>query len=155
MDKFNNVDNNFDGFYKINPYDNFPFNYTKNGQEEIKQKLKNSNVSAKQLSNNNPPAMVENYTQENFNQNVNNNANNFNISQMLPLLLSIGAKNGSANQEMLNTLMPMFSGKNNGNLDAANINKLMQFIMKNSPQKANTSEVSNTEVSVIDKLEKI
>ncbi len=148
----NNKLNNIDNFYNINPYDNFPYNYTKAGQEYMKSKLENKNYYENNTVQNQP--QVNNVaTTESTNNQFQNNQSNFNISQMLPYLLAIGNKNGG-NNELLNSILPLFNNKNN-TTDINNLTKLMQTIMNNSSQQNNKTEIINTENSVIDKLEKI
>ncbi len=130
--KQNNTYNNSFNINNEYPYGELPLKYTKQGQQQLQDKLKNKTF----VFNQDPPS----------NNNSTNNKG-FDISALLPLLY------GSNNTQMetFTKLLPMFKG--GGNIDMQSIIKLLsEFNKKSKP--AEILSKSDDEIK-IDNLTKV
>ena len=158
-----NNNNNYNSFFNNNnleyPYGELPLKYTKQGQQLLREKLKNRNF-AEEI---NPPQNNSVYN-NNFN-NINNNVsslsqntpqqNNLDISTLLPLLIGLNGGNKNNQLDMINKLMPLL--KNNGNsLDTTALLKLFTELNKKNTVVSSVTPPDNNKNGIsINDLKKV
>ena len=158
-----NNNNNYNSFFNNNnleyPYGELPLKYTKQGQQLLREKLKNRNF-AEEI---NPPQNNSVYN-NNFN-NINNNVsslsqstpqqNNLDISTLLPLLIGLNGGNKNNQLDMINKLMPLL--KNNGNgLDTTALLKLFTELNKKNTVVSSVTNPDNNKNGIsINDLKKV
>ena len=122
------------------PYGELPLKYTKQGQQQLKASAMqgNSNAFTKPFLNESIPQTESPNKIVNTAKNNENNNNQLNINNILPLFKNMGGDN-----ELIGKIMPMLSG--NGNLQLNDLIKLFTgFNKTKSKAKVTIFEDDNT-----------
>ena len=140
----NNYDyNNFTSYY---PYGELPLKYTKQGQQQIKNKLENNSSSAffnfddKNIENKKIETQSENNKAEN-----NQTEKTIDFKSILPMLSTMGGN------EKFNQILTLLNKTDN-----LSINDLIKLFVSNKPKPANSSNKNSIETqNYIDGLKKV